>query len=136
MPNCLQVFYATLMYTEDLSKQWCISVKTINETLKRANQQLIRGGALLPLSRQYHADCMLHLKRLTKKWSTDTLNDRTKSLDGKYYAQNFGNRQYFAKIYPTNSKSKAGGALDIFCREFGNPDNLTFVGSKEEVKEY
>ena len=69
-------------------------------------------------------------KTLRGKWSTDTLDGRTKSLDGKKYAQVFSNKQYFAKIYPMDSKGKAGDALQVFCREFGVPESLTFYGSK------
>ena len=73
---------------------------------------------------------MFEIKRLTGKWSTDTIDGRTKSLDGNHYAQIFVNKQCFAKIYPMDSKGKAGNALLIFYREFGIPDNLTFDGSK------
>ena len=48
------------------------------------------------------------------------------------YAQVFANSQYYAKIYPMDSKSRAGDALKIFCREFGVPDHLTFDGSGEQ----
>jgi hypothetical protein len=62
------------------------------------------------------------------------MDGRLKSLDGNRYAQVFANKGYFAKIYPMDSKSKAGDALKIFCREFGIPENLTFDGSKEQCK--
>ena len=116
---------------EDLSERWFISIKTAKETLKRTTQRFLRS-ALLPLSRRYRADRMFEMKRLTGKWSTDTIDGRTKSLDGNRYAQIFANKQYFAKIYPMDSKGKAGDVLKIFCREFGIPDNLTFDGSKEQ----
>ena len=32
-----------------------------------------------------------------------------------------------------DSKSKAGDAFRVFCKEFGIPDELTFDGSKEQV---
>ena len=90
---------------EDLSERWFISIKTAKETLKRTTQRFLRS-ALLPLSRRYRADRMFEMKRLTGKWSTDTIDGRTKSLDGNRYAQIFANKQYFAKIYPMDSKGK------------------------------
>ena len=76
---------------------------------------------------------MFHMKRLTGDWSTNTLDGRTKSLDGNRYAQVFASKNYFAKIYPMDSKAKAGDALKIFCREFGVPDTLFSDGSKEQM---
>ena len=75
---------------------------------------------------------MFHTKTLRGQWATDTIDGRTKSLDGNRYAQIFTSKQYFAKLYPMDSKGKAGDALKIFCREFGIPENLTFDGSKEK----
>ena len=116
---------------ENLSERWFISIKTAKETLKRTTQKFLRS-AILPLSRRYRADRMFHIKRLQGEWSTDTLDGRTKSLDGNRYAQVFANKEYFAKIYPMDSKAKAGDALKVFCREFGVPDHLTFDGSGEQ----
>jgi hypothetical protein len=48
------------------------------------------------------------------------------------YAQVFANKGYFSRIYPMNSKKKAGDALQLFCQEFGVPERLTFDGSKEQ----
>ena len=45
----------------------------------------------------------------------------------------FASKEYFAKIYPMDTKSKAGDALKVFCREFGVPDHLTFDGSGEQT---
>ena len=73
------------------------------------------------------------MKTLTGAWATDTVNGRTKSLDGNRYAQIFTNKNYFAKLYPMDTKSKAGDALRTFCREFGVPDNLTFDGPGEQT---
>ena len=77
---------------------------------------------------------MLQRKTVVGYWSTDTLDGRTKSLDGNKYAQVFVNKGYFAKIYPMDSKSKCGDALKIFYREFGVPESLIFDGSKEQTK--
>ena len=117
---------------EDLSQRWHISVAQAAKTLKRTTQKFLRS-AVLPLSRRYRSDRMFDHKTLSGRWSTDTMDGRTKSLDGNKYAQVFSNDSYFAKIYPMDTKSKAGSALREFCREFGIPQSLTFDGSKEQT---
>ena len=61
---------------EDLSECWFISLNTTKETLNCTTQRFLRS-ALLPLSRRYRATCMHESKRLTGKWSTDTIERRT-----------------------------------------------------------
>ena len=87
---------------------------------------------MLPLSKTYTADWMYFSKTLTGEWSTDTLDGRTKSLDGNRYPQVFAYNEYFAKVYPMESKSKKGDAFKIFCREFCIPEKLTVDRSKEQ----
>ena len=59
---------------------------------------------------------------------------RVKSLDGNQYAQVLTHRSYFAKIYLMGSKSFAGEALKVFCREFGVSGKIIFDSSKEQNK--
>ena len=118
---------------QDLSERWFISISQATQTLKNTTQNLLRS-ATLPLSRRYRADRMFHRKTLNGQWSTDTMDGRCISLDGNKYAQVFANERYFSKIYPMDSKKKAGEALKVFCKEFGVPYNLTFDGSKEQCK--
>ena len=73
------------------------------------------------------------MKTLTGPWVTDTVNGRTKSLDGNRYAQIVTNKNYFAKMYPMDTKSKDEDALRTFCQEFGVPENLKFDGSGEKT---
>mmetsp|Transcript_4129 Transcript_4129/g.3917 ORF Transcript_4129/g.3917 Transcript_4129/m.3917 type:complete len:140 (-) Transcript_4129:279-698(-) len=61
------------------------------------------------------------------EWSTETMDERLNSLDGNQHIQFFSNREYFAKIYPMDSNSKAGDALKLFCQEFGIPKRLIFM---------
>ena len=91
-------------------------------------------SAILPLARRYRADRVFHRKTLKGVWSCDTMDGRVKSLDGNRYAQVFTNQSYFAKIYPMDTKRKAGDALKIFCQEFGIPEKLVFDGSKEQTQ--
>ena len=114
-----------------LSEMWGISIATAAKTLKRTSQRFLRS-AILPLSRRYRVDRMFHRKTLSGDWSTDTMDARLKSLEGNKFAQVFANKAYFSRIYPMDSKGKAGNALRLFCQEFGVPESLTFDGSKEQ----
>ena len=95
--------------------------------------QRLTRSAILPLARRYRADRVFKRKTLQGQWSSDTMEGRCKSLDGNKYAQVFANKAYFAKLYPMDSKSKAGDALNLFCQEFGVPEKLIFDGSKEQT---
>ena len=117
---------------QQLSQRWGISTKTASKTLKKTTQKFLRC-AILPLSRRYRADRVFSRKTLQGDWSTDTMDGRCRSLDGNKYAQVFANKAYFSRIYPMDSKSKAGDALRLFCQEFGVPERLTFDGSKEQT---
>ena len=61
------------------------------------------------------------------------MNGRCKTLNGNRYAQVFANTQYFSRVYPMDSKGKAGDALRVFCQEFGVPETLIIDGSKEQT---
>ena len=116
---------------QSLSERWCISIPTAALTLKKTTQRFLRS-AILPLGRRYRTDRVFTRKTLAGDWSTDTMDGRCKSLDGCRYAQVFTNKYYFSRIYPMDSKRKAGDALRLFCQEFGVPERLTFDGSKEQ----
>ena len=115
-----------------LSERWGISISTAIKTLNKSTQKFLRSG-ILPLSRRYRMDRVFHRKTLAGVWSTDTMDGRSVSLDGNKYAQVFTNKNYFARIYPMDSKGKAGDALRLFCQEFGVPEKLTVDGSKEQT---
>lgn len=131
----LNTFQSSQRHTDvspaDLSERWSISIATAIQTLKKTTQRFLRS-AVLPLSRRYRADRVFQRKTLAGRWSTDTMDGRSKSLEGNRYAQVFANKSYFSRIYPMDRKSKAGDALRLFCQEFGVPEKLTFDGSKEQ----
>ena len=81
---------------EDLSDKWYISIAQVAKILNDTTQNFLRS-ALLPLSRSYKVDRMYLSKTLIRKWSTDTLHGRTKSLHGNRYAQVYANKGYFTK---------------------------------------
>ena len=116
---------------QDLNQRWCIIIPTTIKTLKKTTQRFLRS-AVLPLSRRYRTDRVFDRKTLSGTWSTDTMDGRSKSLEGNRYAQVFANKAYFSRIYPMDSKRKAGDALRLFCSEFGVPEKLIFDGSKEQ----
>ena len=66
---------------EDLSERWFISPAQAAMTLKKTTQKFMRS-ALLPLSRRYRADRMFYRKTLSGHWSTDTMDGKTKSING------------------------------------------------------
>ena len=101
----------------------------LQKTLNKTTQKFLRS-AILPLSRRYRTDRVFSRKTLQGDWSTDTMDARSKSLEGNRYAQVFANKAFFSRIYPMDSKRKAGDALRMFCQEFGVPERLTFDGSK------
>ena len=84
---------------EDLSQRWHISVSRAIKTLKHATHKLLRS-AILPLSQRYRSDQMFDRETLARKWSTDTMDSRSKTISGNRYAQVFSNDKYFAKSYP------------------------------------
>ena len=95
---------------QSLSERWGISLQTARKTLIKTTQRFLRS-AVLPLGRRYRTDRMFTRKTLSGIWSTDTMDGRCKSLDGNRYAQVFANKSYFSRIYPMDSKKKAGDAL-------------------------
>jgi hypothetical protein len=117
---------------ESLADRWCIGIDQARLTLEHTTQRLVRS-ALLPLTRRYKADRIFQLPRLQGEWFSDTVDGRVKSRDGNKYGQIFANEAYFATFYPMDSKSKAGDALRIFCKEFGVPTSLCVDGSKEQT---
>ena len=125
IPQCVHTFQSINRHSDvsaqDISERWGISLAQAAKTLKATTQKFLRS-ATLPLSRRYRVDRMFHRKTLGGEWSTDTMDGRCKSLDGNNFAQVFTNKSYFAKIYPMDSKSKAGDALKLFCQEFGVPE--------------
>ena len=78
---------------------------------------------------------MFERKALRGQCSTDTMDGRCKSLDGNRYAQVFANKDYFQRIYPMDSKKKAGDALRLFCQAFGVPEKLILNPAEGVIRE-
>ena len=100
---------------QSLSEDWGISLATATKILKKTTQRLSRS-VVLPLGSRYRTDRMFTRKTILGDWSTDTIDERCKTLDGNKYAQVFVNKSYFSQIYPKDSKQKVGNALGLFCQ--------------------
>ncbi len=92
-------------------------------------------STILPLCQRYRADRQYNWKRLTGRFTTDTINADVKSLDGYKYAQAFTHKNGFAAIYPME---QLGGldtseALKDFANVFGVPDFLTYDGAAPQT---
>ena len=118
---------------QDISERWGICISTAAKTLKKNTQKFLIS-AVLPLSRRYRTDRLFTRNTFQGDWYTDTMDARFKSLEGNKYAQVFVNKAFLSRIYPMDSKNKAGDALIIFCQEFGVTESLTFNCSKEHSK--
>ena len=116
----------------DISERWFIGLRQAADTIKATSQQLLRS-AILPLARRYRADRMYERPRFRGVVYTDTLNGKVTSLDGNKYAQVFATTDFFATVYPMDTKAKAGDALKEFITDFGVPDKIVMDGASEQT---
>ncbi len=68
-----------------------------------------------------------------QRFYTDTMFFTNKSIDGNTCAQVFANDSFFSAVYPMESKSMAGDALNEFISDFGAMDMLVMDGAAEQV---
>ena len=106
------------MSCEQLSERWNIGLHHARQTLKVTTKRGVRS-AILPLSQ--------------RKFYTDTLFGRCKSISNNTCAQIFANESYFVKAFPMEKKSLAGQALRLFVRDYGIPEQLTCDGASEQT---
>ena len=78
-----------LVTSELLARKWGIGLENAKETLKATTQECIRS-ALLPLTRRYRTYLISQrLRRISRKFYTDTLFEKHKSIIGNTCAQIF-----------------------------------------------
>ena len=114
----------------DLAEIWCIGTSKAKATLNATTQMATRS-AVLPISRRYRADKMYGVKRLSGKFSTDTLWSDCKSLHQNTHGQIFSHKNGFSVCYPlkqANGDSIGESLLDLI-HDFGVPEHLTFDGA-------
>ena len=116
----------------DISERWFIGLRQAANTIKATSQRLLRS-AILPLARRYRADRMYERPRFHGVVYTDTLNGKVTLLDGNKYAQVFATTDFFATVYPMDTKAKAGDALKEFITDFGVPDKIVMDGASEQT---
>ena len=95
---------------EELSDRWCIGLSQAQHPIK-VTTQLATRSATLPLSRRYTADRVFETPLFRGQFYCDTMDGRCKLLDGNRYSQVFASKDFFAVIYPMETKSMAGDAL-------------------------
>ena len=86
------------------------------------------------MSRRYRTDRMYGRRTLrNKRFYTDTIFGKCKSLTNNTCAQIFANEANFVKAYPMEKKSGAGLALRQFICDYGVPEYLTSDGASEQT---
>ncbi len=116
---------------QELSERWFIGLSQAHDTINATTQNCTRS-ALLPLSCRYRVDRVFERPLLFGDFYTDTMDGRSKSLDGNRYAQIIANKDFFAVAYPMTNKLSAGESLHRFIHEYGRPEKLTLDGSQEQ----
>ena len=114
----------------ELSDRWCIGLAQATNTIRVTTQKGIRS-AILPLSRRYRADRVFERPLLRGRFYTDTLDARTKSLDGNRYAQIFANQDFFA-MAPNGAQIVRWGRPETVRARLGRPEKLTFDGAADQ----
>ena len=89
-------------------------------------------SAVIPLARRYREDRMFEVKRLHGVMSTDTMDERCRSIHKEVYLQVFGNKQFFVEAYPIPKNSDFHKGLERFVQEYGAPDKLIYDGAPEQ----
>ena len=115
---------------ETLAELWGIGVNKAKASLNATTQMATRS-AVLPISRRYRADKMYGVKRLSGRFSTDTLWSDQKSLNQNVCAQVFSHKNGFSVCYPMTRANgdTIGDALLDFVHDFGVPEHLKSDGA-------
>ena len=115
---------------ETLAELWGIGVNKARASLNATTQMATRS-AVLPISRRYRADKMYGVKRLSDKFSTDTLWSDSKSLNQNVCAQIFSHKNGFSVCYPMTRANgdTIGDSLLDFIHDFGVPEQLKSDGA-------
>lgn len=118
-----------------LAKNWGIGLeqaqRTVDATTQRGVRTLLHGH----LNRRYRTnDRQLRYRRLTHDVYTDTLDARIPSWHRKNkYAQVFGTRFGWTRVYPMRHKSEAHEGLSLMAKRDGVPPCIIMDGAKEQT---
>ena len=94
----------TKVTAELIAEKFGISKPRGQRTLRVTTQRCARS-AILPISRQYRADCMFAVRRLNGKFATDTALGKVKSLRGNIGFPLFLHECGFKVRYPLKKRS-------------------------------
>ena len=119
---------------DSLAELWGIGPKRALATLLATMQRGIRS-AILPLTRWYCADRMYNIKRLNRKFVTDTFYADMRSIHGNTRCQVYCHKVGFQACCPKANATddSLGKTLDNFVHDFGAPSHLTFDGHQSQV---
>ena len=85
----MTTFHGTGRHTDtspkDFIQRWHISVSQAIKTLKHTTHKFLKSD-ILPLSQRYQSDRMFDRKTLAGKWSTNTMDRRSKKIARNRYA--------------------------------------------------
>ena len=117
-----------------LSDIFCIGLERAKQTLQITQQRGTRS-AILPIGRRYRADSMYDAKRLNRKFVTDTLWGKIKSLRNYKASQIFSHKCGFKTAYymEAANNENVGQSLKDFIFEYGTPNDLTYDGAAVQV---
>ena len=111
---------------EDLSRLWCIGLKTARRTLLATTHQCLRTAGVL--SRRFRTDkAHMRYKRLATKqglFYVDTLLSKIKSIRGFTCGDLYTNNLGFRKFFPMETQSESPHALQHFIEIVGIPPTL------------
>ena len=116
--------------TNQLAERLSIGLKRAEATLRVTTQRGTRS-AILPISRQYRADRIFNHKRLSGKFSTDTLWSNNTSIRGNVCTQIYSHKCGFYVPYHMKraNNENVGQSLTRFISDYGIPEHLTYDGA-------
>ena len=117
-----------------LSERFGKGLQRAYATLQATLQQWKRS-AILQISRRYRADRFCNVKRLSRRFSTDTIYDNCLSLRGNNATQVYSHKCGFPELYHLNNTKgdDIGETLANFIHDFSAPEHLTFDGATAQV---
>ena len=115
---------------EVLPDRFGIEIECARSTLRATVQRGTRS-AILPISRQYRADRQHTVKRLNGKFATDTILEKSMSLQGKVVSQMYSHKCGFNASYQiTKANSEhVGYILNDLVSDYGAPEHFTYDGA-------
>ena len=123
---------------ETLAKRWNIPLRTAKRTLDATTQRGIRTVLHPTLSRRFRTnDRQLRYRRLTEDLYTDTLivgKENQSWFRQNRYAQVFGSRNGWSRVYPMKVKSDAHEGLSKLFQREGVPPVMIADNSKEQTQ--